>query len=44
MSKTLGVPEYLEHILYAIKLIKRHVTDADEFGFLRYLSVGKQHC
>lgn len=44
MSKALRVPEYLEHILSAIKRIERHVTDVDEFGFLRCLPVGKQHC
>jgi hypothetical protein len=35
MSKALRVPEYLEHILSAIKRIERHVTDVDEFGFLQ---------
>ena len=35
MSKALRVPEYLEHILSAIKPIERHVTDVDEFGFLQ---------
>ena len=35
MSKALRVPEYLEHILSAIKRIERHVADVDEFGFLQ---------
>ena len=38
MSKALRVPEYLEHILSAIKRIERHVTDVDELGFLQSLS------
>ncbi len=35
MSKASRVPDYLEHILSAIKRIERHVTDVDEFGFLQ---------
>jgi len=33
MKKRLRIPDYLEHILSAIKRIERHVTDLDEFGF-----------
>jgi uncharacterized protein with HEPN domain len=35
MSKALRVPEYLEHILSAIKCIERHLTDVDELVFLQ---------
>ena len=35
MSKASRVPDYLEHILFAIKRIERHVTDVDEFVFLQ---------
>jgi uncharacterized protein with HEPN domain len=35
MKKRLRIPDYLEHILSAIKRIERHVTDLDEFGFLQ---------
>ena len=35
MSKASRVPDYLEHILTAIKRIERHVTDVDEFIFLQ---------
>ncbi len=35
MSKASRVPDYLEHILSAIKRIERHVTDVDEFVFLQ---------
>ncbi len=35
MSKASRVPDYLEHILSAIKRIERHVTDVDKFVFLQ---------
>jgi uncharacterized protein with HEPN domain len=35
MNKLMRIPDYLEHILSAIKRIERHVTDVDEFVFLQ---------
>ena len=35
MSKASRVPDYLEHILSAIKRIERYITDVDEFVFLQ---------
>jgi len=35
MSKASRVPDYLEHILSAIKRIELYITDVDEFVFLQ---------
>jgi uncharacterized protein with HEPN domain len=34
MNKLLRVPDYLNHILFAIERIDRHTADIDELGFL----------
>lgn len=34
MNKVLRVPDYLNHILFAIERIERHTSDVDELGFL----------